>query len=141
MAFFTTKDPEQMDTCFLWRDELMDVPNNWSACRLWRGRTCFGLLLCKITVQFSLMLYMCSQGEWGVGVFACVCVCVCVSLCLFTGQHKDTEQEWSLCVCVYVRVAVTERASDGVRGSIWMHVKGRKNTKYLFVSTYRDFKE
>lgn len=134
LAFFTTKDPEQMDTCFLWTDELMDVLNNWLARRLWRGRTCFGLLLCKITVQFfSHALYVLSRG------MGCGCVCVCVSFCLFTGQHKDTEQEWSL--CLFVRMCGCHRdwetEWEGAYGCMW---KG-ENTKYLFVSTYRDFKE
>ena len=92
----------------------MDVPNNWSARRLWRGRTCFGLLLCKITVQFSLMLYMCSQGEWGVGVFACVCVCACVCLSACSQANIKTLSRNGLCVfvCTFAWLSRRERATE-----------------------------
>lgn len=48
------------------------------------------------------MLYMCSQGEWGVGVFACVCLSACSQANIKTLSRND------LCVCLYVCVAVTE---------------------------------
>lgn len=55
-----------MDTCFIWMNKLMKTLNNCfpTGCE-GRGHD-VGHLLCKITVQFSLMLYMCSHMEWDV---------------------------------------------------------------------------
>lgn len=84
----------------------------------------------KLLYNFSLMLYMCSQVEWVVGVFACV------SFCLFTGQHKTQCRNGSANVCVFVCESDKER-----KGAYGCMLEG-ENTKYnLFVSTYRDFKE
>lgn len=63
----------------------------------------------KLLYNFSLMLYMCSQVEWGVGVFARV------SFCLFTGRYKTLCRNGCVDVCVCVSM------------SIWMRVRGTKH--------------
>lgn len=99
-------------TRFLWTDEQMEALNNWFAHRLWRGRTCAGLLLCKITVQcFSHALYVHSSG------MGCGCICGYVSFCLFTCQDKTLCRNDCVDVCVCVCVS----------GSIWMSLRGRKH--------------
>lgn len=84
----------------------------------------------KLLYNFSLMLYMCSQAEWFVGVFACVCMGVFQLVYRLTQDTNAGMVVWMF-VC-------EKRERVGAYGCM----REGENTKYnLFVSTYRDFKE
>lgn len=86
-----------MDTCFHRTDKLMEAQNNWFAHRLWKVRTCFGLLLCKNTVLICFLSGCALKWKRVWVFFVCLSACsqatirhslgMVVRACVHVGTH------------------------------------------------------